>query len=242
MKNTMNNKHPLLSLTALTLIAGTVSNAYSAPLLRWVDENGRVNYSYEIPSSLRSTGHVELSPTGYVVKKISPNKTPQQIAEEQLLKNQETARRLADDLQRQEDAGLLGTYETVAQLESFYNVRISLVQERRKLLEAIKPKIEKEIEVSQQQLNKTTADATKKSLQLVLDEKKKELTSYTAAIQQNFEEEYKMQTEFMQRRERLDFLLKERQQRLAEKTREKDEVEKAYKELLRKPSTDVKGN
>ena len=235
MAHNMKNHSIALRFMSVTLVLGaSITSAYAGPLLRWVDENGRVNYSYDIPSQLKTTGHVELSPTGYVVKQIAPNKTPQQIAEEKYLKDQATARRLADDQLRIEDSGLLGTYESLEQLDEFYNVRIDLVRDRRKLLEAFKPKLNKEIEVSEQQLAKTPSESNKKKLQELIAEKKKELEIYAAAIQQNFEEEYKMQTEFMQRRERLDFLLKQREARLAEKTREKDEVEKAYQELLRK--------
>lgn len=89
--------------------------AVDAALYRWVDENGRVQYSDRPPQKDRSA--VQLSNRGMVLKKIDGALSPEQ----QKAKEADEARKRAEDAkaleQRRQDSALLQSFTTVQEID-----------------------------------------------------------------------------------------------------------------------------
>ena len=86
-----------------------------AALYRWVDENGRVQYSDTPPQNDKNA--VQLSNRGMVLKKIDAGLSPEQ----QKAKEAEEARKRAEDAkaieQRRQDTALLQSFTTVQEID-----------------------------------------------------------------------------------------------------------------------------
>ncbi len=99
----------LFGLTALAAQAGPASPAST---YRWVDEQGRVHYGDQIPPNQADHAYKIINPRGITVKNVEQAKTPEQLAEEQRLKDlkEEETRRAKD--RAMQDRILLDTYTT----------------------------------------------------------------------------------------------------------------------------------
>ena len=104
------------------LAAGAADGA----LYRWVDENGRVQYSDTPPQKDRSA--VQLSNRGMVLKKIE---APLSL-EQQKAKDAEEARKRAEDAkaleQRRQDSALLQSFTTVQEIDMKRDREVSVVE------------------------------------------------------------------------------------------------------------------
>jgi Domain of unknown function (DUF4124) len=101
------------------LIAGTlgltVAGAYGA-LYKWVDENGRVQYSDKPPTE-KDKGGVQMSNRGIIMKKIEGGLTPEQ----KKAKEDEIARKKVEEVkaaeQRRQDNALLQSFSSVQEID-----------------------------------------------------------------------------------------------------------------------------
>ena len=97
-----------------TMLAVAITGAEAA-LYRWVDENGRVQYSDTPPQKDKSA--VQLSNRGLVLKKIDGSLSPEQ----QKAKEAEDARKRVEDAkaveQRRQDSALLQSFTTVQEID-----------------------------------------------------------------------------------------------------------------------------
>ena len=102
-----------VSRVALGLVLAATVTLAGAALYRWVDENGRVQYSDTPPDK---KGAVQLSNRGVVLKKIDAL-TPEQ----QKARDAEDARKRADEAraadQRRQDSALLQSFTTVQEID-----------------------------------------------------------------------------------------------------------------------------
>jgi hypothetical protein len=98
----------LLILLSATLIS--VAHA-SATTYRWVDKNGKVQYSDVMPSSQAGKGHAELDRYGRVIKEERRSiMTAQEIEQERQAIAQQKALKLQRQQQQRRDKALLSTY------------------------------------------------------------------------------------------------------------------------------------
>lgn len=104
-------------LTVCLLSGVVVQSAQAAPsapsgTYRWVDEQGRVHYSDQIPPNQADRAYKIINPRGVTVKSVEQAKTPEELAEEQRLKaiKEEETRRAKD--RAMQDRILLDTYTT----------------------------------------------------------------------------------------------------------------------------------
>ena len=100
---------------ALGAALAMTMTAAAAALYRWVDENGRVQYSDTPPQKDKSA--VQLSNRGLVLKKIDGALSPEQ----QKAKEMEEARKRAEDARaaelRRQDSALLQSFTTVQEID-----------------------------------------------------------------------------------------------------------------------------
>ena len=112
-----------LALGAVFVLA---AGAADGALYRWVDENGRVQYSDTPPQKDRSA--VQLSNRGMVLKKIE---APLSL-EQQKAKDAEEARKRAEDAkaleQRRQDSALLQSFTTVQEIDMKRDREVSVVE------------------------------------------------------------------------------------------------------------------
>ena len=112
-----------LALGAVFVLA---AGAADGALYRWVDENGRVQYSDTPPQKDRSA--VQLSNRGMVLKKIEAPLSPEQ----QKAKDAEEARKRAEDAraleQRRQDSALLQSFTTVQEIDMKRDREVSVVE------------------------------------------------------------------------------------------------------------------
>ena len=94
-----------------------LSTPAHANTFRWVDENGRVHYSDQIPPSESNRAYTVINKEGVTVNNIEKAKTKEELAKEKSLKEQqEEQERIAHEKQNH-DRILLDTYTKVSDLE-----------------------------------------------------------------------------------------------------------------------------
>lgn len=131
-------------LCCLLFFVGTAD----ARLYRWVDENGKVHYSDQLPPEQSKQGHEILSDEGRKLKEVAPEKSREQLLKERReqakIDQEEERRRII----RERDEMLLRTFTTVEDLDRVINDRITV-------LNSIIHLTEFKLEKLQAQLDKT---------------------------------------------------------------------------------------
>ncbi len=117
---------PLVFALGLALCAGS---AEAAKLYKWVDEDGNVTYSDQVPPDQAEKAREELNKDGITVKQIERAQTPEELAAK--YKAEEDARLAALDAaeQRRRDKALLDSYASESDLTRSYNQRVDLLQQ-----------------------------------------------------------------------------------------------------------------
>ena len=105
------------SLFSLWLVMLSLSTPAHANTFRWVDENGRVHYSDQIPPSETSRAYTILNKEGVTVNNIEKVKTKEELAKENRLKEQQEEQEQIAREKQNHDRILLDTYTKVSDLE-----------------------------------------------------------------------------------------------------------------------------
>jgi len=119
--------YKILLATCLTLMV--IQPVFGAgKLLRWVDENGQVQFGDKIPPQYAKGAHEVLSSDGRVIDQVDREKTP---AEVEAIRA-ENARQLElakkKKIQAREDASLLRTYTSTEDIDRTLKQRIATIQ------------------------------------------------------------------------------------------------------------------
>ena len=108
------SKKTIILWLSLALLATPA--AMAKKLYRWVDEDGKVHYSDQIPPDQIKTAHEKLNAQGVVVDKVARAKTPEELEAERKRKAaEEKARQLAEQ-QRKEREKILKIYGSEAEI------------------------------------------------------------------------------------------------------------------------------
>lgn len=91
------------------LFASTLS-VQAGPLLKWVDENGRIHYGDRVPPAYAKQERKILNDQGVEVKTIEAAKTPEQLAEEERLAKQRREQQRIEAERAAHDRMLLATF------------------------------------------------------------------------------------------------------------------------------------
>ena len=105
------------SLFSLWLVMLCLSTPAHANTFRWVDGNGRVHYSDQIPPSETSRAYTILNKEGVTVNNIEKVKTKEELAKEKTLKEQQEEQEQIAREKQNHDRILLNTYTKVSDLE-----------------------------------------------------------------------------------------------------------------------------
>lgn len=90
--------------------------ADTAKLFRWVDDNGVVHYTDQIPPNQVDKGHAELNPQGVRVEQVPPAQTLEEIQRERELERLRAQQERLVDQQKAADRVLLRTFRSVDDL------------------------------------------------------------------------------------------------------------------------------
>ena len=116
--NMLNRFPVLLPLLAALAFAGVHSSvgADGKRLYRWVDEQGNVHYSDQVPADQSRPAKSILNERGMTVDQIEAAKTAEQLAEEKRLRQLEEERRREQQEQAARDRVLLNTFHSEADI------------------------------------------------------------------------------------------------------------------------------
>ena len=146
---------------APALLAALIMSASAFPvdagkLYKWVDENGNIRYSDQIPPNQVKRGHTELNSQGVVMSTQEKAKTEAQLAAEAKAKREEEARAAEQarqkKIQDQKDQVLLMTFSSEEELELARLDRIEV-------LESVIQLIRNSIESTQEKLGELQKNA-----------------------------------------------------------------------------------
>lgn len=92
------------------MLFASASCIQAGPLLKWVDEKGRIHYGDRIPPAYAKQERKILNEQGVEVKTIDAAKTPEQLAEEQRLAEQRREQQRIEAERAAHDRMLLATF------------------------------------------------------------------------------------------------------------------------------------
>lgn len=133
----MIKRQPTTIKTFILISIGILSGAFSASaasqtLYKWIDENGEVRYSDQLPPKQVKQRHQMLNNQGVVVNTKEAAKTPEQLAAEaeakKALEAQQAEEQRLKDAQAKTDRVLLLTFSSEREMESVRDNRIDVIE------------------------------------------------------------------------------------------------------------------
>lgn len=128
---------------APALLAALIMSASAFPvdagkLYKWVDENGNIRYSDQIPPNQVKRGHTELNSQGVVMSTQDKAKTEAELAAEAKARREQEAREAEQarlkKIQQQKDQVLLMTFSSEEELELARQDRVEVLESVIKLI------------------------------------------------------------------------------------------------------------
>jgi hypothetical protein len=118
-------RHPLLLALAVAGLLGSF-DADAQKLYRWVDKDGVVRYSDQVPPEAVNEERQTLDRRGMTVDRVERAMTPEERAEHERALAEQARLAQQEEEQRKSDAILLGSYQSEADLERTYKERFAL--------------------------------------------------------------------------------------------------------------------
>lgn len=141
------------------MILSCLSSLAQASTFRWVDENGQVHYSDQIPPHEVDRAYSIINKEGVTINSVEKAKTKEQLAEEKRLKEQQAEQERLAHEQRNYDHILLDTYSKVSDLEETRDRYIATLEGLIKVAQHKLANLNKELD----NLNKAAANLERNS-------------------------------------------------------------------------------
>lgn len=178
-----------------------------AGMYRWVDENGKVNYSDSVPPSKSQRGHAELDELGNQVDKVEAAKSKEVVEEENWLAELEHELKAKQLQQSRKDSMLLNSFGTLEQFDALRDEKLTVLSDELKQLQLLRSKLLEEFERLEQQLKESDSAGAKKRVQGFIETNKENTEAYDRAISQNEKETQSLEMTTEEQRKRLAVLL-----------------------------------
>lgn len=185
-------------------------------MYRWVDEEGRVHYSYTVPTEASRLERTQLDDQALPVRKTAAAKTKEQLAEEKWLEELRQKHRKAKAKQRAADLRLLSAYSDVEQLDESYTSRLKMLNDNKQQVELLRDKMHSELDGLAQQLEDAQEADTIQRLEKFISKKQQGLDDYAHALSQSISEKRRVETEYKRQRKRFLELTAEAEKEAAE--------------------------
>ena len=118
----MNNRFFIIpALISVNLVLSCLSTQSHANTFRWVDKDGHVHYSDQLPPNEVDRAYSVINKGGVTIDSVEKAKTKEQLAEEKRLKAQQAERKNYDNI-------LLDTYGKVSDLEDTRDRYIAAIE------------------------------------------------------------------------------------------------------------------
>lgn len=203
----------------ITLFCGLWVQASYAGSYRWVDENGKIHYTDNLPAKASSLGHTEITNSGVRMKTTKRSKTAQEIAEARRIAKlaQEKARN--EDEAKVRDQRLLNSYTSVLELVSVYEKRLDMQKTNLRQLRAVRAKLATQLKQLKEKRNIARGKDEQKFniVNGFIRTTAESLRYYDHAIEQALKETIEIRKQYAHDKKRLENLLDEQV---------KDEMEK----------------
>lgn len=124
----ISHRSALVALVLSTLLLGATS-AEAQKLYRWVDKDGKVHYSDQIPPEAVDQAREELNQAGRTVDRVERARSAEEIAAAEEAERLAAQQRKAQEEQDKMDAILLNSYGSVDELKRSYDERFALVEQ-----------------------------------------------------------------------------------------------------------------
>ena len=123
---------------AFVLASGAAAGQEKAKkLYRWVDKDGKVQFSDTLPDEALEQARTEISASsGRTTGEVGRALTPEEQAEADRLAAELEVQERADEKQRQTEEAMLASFQTEEDLRRSYGVRVTLMQENLNAIEA----------------------------------------------------------------------------------------------------------
>jgi len=190
--------------------------AQAAGMYRWVDEDGRVHYSYTVPAEASRLERTQLDEQALPVQKTAAAKTKEQLAEEKWLEALRQKYRKQKAKQRAADLRLLSAYSDVEQLDNSYASRLKMLSDNKQQVELLHDKMQSELDDLKQQLEKAQEADTIQRLEKFITKKQQGLNDYAHALSQSISEKQRVEAQYTRQRKRFLELTAEAEKEAAE--------------------------
>jgi len=196
-----------VSILALACLYLPVDAAY----FRWIDENGKVHYSYSVPASKSKLGHVEIDKQGLKKKVVISEKRKKQLKEIADIRKQEKEQAEKDSKKKKfqdaEDSLLLSVFSNEDELVKAYNTKLQLAQVTIDLLKGRHKKQSEKLEVLEQKYERMVDIKHKQLMEKQIDVVLDNLKIYQQAITENLIEKEKVNGEYQETLKRFKNLM-----------------------------------
>ena len=118
------------SLLVSLLVCGSQlpQNAVAGTLYKWVDDQGNLHYSDQVPPEQAKQGREVLNQSGRTVEKVERSKTAEELAEEKHQAEIAEVKHKQEEQQKAEDRMLLLTFQSVSHIETSRDNKIQTIE------------------------------------------------------------------------------------------------------------------
>lgn len=157
------------ALLTLFLLLFNSHDSFAKKMYRWVDENGAVYFSDQVPPDQVQHQRETMNEKARVLDKVDKAKTAEQMVQQKRLEalRQEQAKIIAK--QAASDKVLLATYRSLEDINRALNNKLALLETEKKGLEANKQRFEQQLLLQQQQAANHERNAQKIPEKLLKD-------------------------------------------------------------------------
>lgn len=142
---------PITFLAAFLLLGGGAQDLYAKKMYRWVDDNGRVFFSDQVPQDQIQHKREELNESARVVDVVEEAKTQEQIELEQRLEKLRREQEKIIAKQKSHDKVLLSTFRNVEDMKLALRGKMSALDAQRKVAEGNQVRLELQLDQQQKQ-------------------------------------------------------------------------------------------
>lgn len=118
-----------LTAAVLSVFLLSATSVEAQKLYRWVDKDGKVHYSDQIPPEAVGQAREELNQAGRTVDRVERARSAEEIAAAKAAEQLAAQQRKAQEEQAKMDAVLLTSYGSVDELKRAYDERFTLVEQ-----------------------------------------------------------------------------------------------------------------
>lgn len=171
-----------------------------AKYYRWIDENGKVHYSFSVPADKSKLGHTELNKQGLKQKTVASARRKRQLQQIEELRKQEQAeaakRQKEKEAKQAADNMLLTVFNSEDEIIKAYDAKLNLAQVTIDLLKSRHKKQSEKLRKLEKRYALMKKIEHKKKVEKEIDAVLENLSVYQNAITDSLSEKDKVKAEY----------------------------------------------